>query len=144
MNLGSFFLFAFIFFCLYLQIDSNDEHKIVKRNRFKMKDKSVVYNNSMEDEESAVIPSIYQKTTTTTLKPVEIKSEEDVSDVEREIQRLAEQMKKGVEHINMDEYINEEDSELGINDVDNSSQNSTISTAASTLLPLTTQTKKAS
>jgi hypothetical protein len=86
-----------------------DLHNIVKRNRFKMKDKAVMYNDSLEDDED-------QTKLLTTLKPINTLDEEEVSDTEREIKRLAEQMKKGVNHINMEEYINEEDADLGTND----------------------------
>lgn len=100
---------------------STDEklHKIVKRNRFKMKDKAVMYNDSLEDDKDS-------SEFITTLKPINAVDEEEVSDTEKEVQRLADQMKKGVSPINIDEYINEEDAELAINDDPTSTTHSPI------------------
>ncbi|KAI6182368.1 CLE-1C protein [Aphelenchoides bicaudatus] len=97
------------FILVYLALADEDLklHRLSKRNRFVMKDKSVVYNESVEDETS-LFP------TTVTLPPTTKKPEqpsEEISDAEAENKRLAQQMKDGVQQIDINEYLEETDSQ---------------------------------
>lgn len=138
MHLAYIFFLSLAFLILVSNVYSLNEnndlvpvHKIVKRNRFKMKDKSVIYNNSMEDDEGTTARVELTTLSTTTATVVE-GSAEEVSDTESEAKRLSEQMKKGVGHINMDEYINDEDADLGTNE-GGSVKNQTVVSAPSTI-----------
>lgn len=114
MRLSFFLAISFL-----ILVDASDEqtahetHKISKRNRFVMKEKSVVYKDSLEDESSSEQPNPLLNTTIEK-RPIEketVASEEEVSDVESESKRLIQKMKEGVDHINLDEYISGEDDE---------------------------------
>jgi hypothetical protein len=95
-------LAAFSLILVYLALADEELRPIhrTKRNRFKMKDKSVIYNDSLEEDSPLWITSSRLPPTTTNV---------EVSDAESESQRLAQKMKEGVDHINMADYLNDED-----------------------------------
>lgn len=111
--------FAFVYVALADE-ELRPVHR-VKRNRFQMKDKSVVYTDSVEGDASPPVATV-------TLPPTTKKPEtsEEVSDLESESKRLAQKMKEGVGHINLADYINDEEADASSSQTVN--KNATAST----------------